>query len=151
MNESFGALAELKAARDQIAQAEQKSTSADTKHKLADFDKKAAALEGAALPGFSGVPVSRKQPENFSTLQQHLSALLTIAGAADLAPTPTTLRVSVEVESALKERLASWRELKRADLPALNAVLANEKLTTIDPERPNGGEPSSDVDRDDEP
>jgi hypothetical protein len=151
MNESFGALAELKAARDQIAQAEQKSTSADTKHKLADFDKKAAALEGAALPGFSGVPVSGKQPENLSTLQQHLSALLTIAGAADLAPTPTTLRVSVEVESALKERLASWRELKRADLPALNAVLANEKLTSIDPERRKGDEPSSDVDGDDEP
>jgi photosystem II stability/assembly factor-like uncharacterized protein len=151
MNESFDVLAELKTTREQIAQATQKSSSADTKNELADFEKKVAELEGVAVPGFSGVPVSGKQPENFSTLQQRLGTLLAIAGAADLAPTPTTLRVSTELESALNERLTSWKKLKDIDLRRLNALLTNEKLREIDPQKRSADEPSSDVDGDDEP
>ena len=68
----------------------EKSSSAKTKQKLAEFDKKAAALEGAAVPGFSGVPVSGKKPENFSTLNQRFGQILGIADAADAAPTTQT-------------------------------------------------------------
>jgi len=64
-----------------------KVSSAEAKQKLSEFDKQAAALEGAAVPGFSGVPLAGKQPENFSTLNQRFARLLAIADAADAAPT----------------------------------------------------------------
>src|SRR4029077_7913957 len=87
MTESLDALAEVQSTRAQIKAATAKASSPDTKQKLGDFDRNAAALEGTAVPGFSGIPLSGKQPENFSTLNQRLGRVLAIADAADAAPT----------------------------------------------------------------
>ncbi len=151
MNESFEALVEVKSAREQVKAAMEKTTSAEAKQKLADFDKKAAVLEGAAVPGFFGVPVSGKQPENFSTLNQRFGQVLAIAGAADVAPTTQTEAVATELKNALKETSARWIEIKKTDIAALNQVLEREKTGKIDPQRKAGEAPSDDVDGDDEP
>ena len=89
MNRSFDALDEVKSTREQIKAAAEKATSAEAKQKLAELDKKAAELEGAAVPGFFGLPPAGKRPENFSTLNQHFGQILSIAGAANAAPTST--------------------------------------------------------------
>src|SRR6266404_752113 len=151
MNDSFEALAELKSAREQVKAAMGKVSSAEAKQKLSEFDKKAAALEGAAVPGFSGVPLAGKQPENFSTLNQRFGRLLAIADAADAAPTTQTEAVARELEVALRENAQRWRELKKTDVVALNQLLEKEKGGRIDPQLQGGETPSSDVDGDDEP
>ncbi len=151
MNESFQALAELKSTREQVKAAMAKASSAEAKQKLSEFDKKAASLEGAAVPGFSGVPLAGKQTENFSTLNQRFGRIMAIADAADAAPTTQTEAVARELEVALRENAQRWRELKKTDVVALNQLLEKEKGGRIDPQLQGGETPSSDVDGDDEP
>jgi hypothetical protein len=151
MNESFQALAELKSTREQIKAAAEKTTSDQTKQKLSDLDKKAAELEGAAVPGFFGTPASAKRPENFSTLNQRFGQILAIADAADAAPTTQTLNVALELKQAILEKSQQWRDLKKTGVPELNQLLEKEKAGRIAPDKSSQEKPSSDVDGDDEP
>jgi hypothetical protein len=151
MNESFEALTEVKSTREQVKAAMEKAISAEAKQKLAEFNKKVAALEGAAVPGFFGIPLTGKQPENFSTLNQRFGQILAIADAADAAPTTQTEAVAADLRNALKEASARWKELKTTDVSSLNRILEREKTPKIDPERRVGETPSEDVDGDDEP
>jgi hypothetical protein len=151
MNDSFEALAELKSVREQVKAAMAKVSSAEAKQKLLQFDKKAAALEGAAAPGFSGVPPAGKQPENLSTLNQRFGRMLAIADAADSAPTTQLETLAIELEVARLELVGRWTELKKAGVADLNRLLEKEKAGRIDPERREGNAPSTDVDGDDEP
>ena len=151
MNESFQALAELKSAREQIKAAMEKTTSDQTKQKLSDFDKKAAALEGAAVPGFFGVPASGKKPEDFSTLNQRFGQILVIADAADAPPTTQTVNVALELKQAMLEKSQQWRDLKKTGMAELNLLLEKEKAGRIDPDKSSQETPSSDADGDDEP
>jgi len=151
MNESFEARTEVKSAREQVKAAMEKVSSAEAKQKLVDFDKKAVALEGAALPAFFGVPLTGKQPENLSTLNQRFGQILAIADAADAAPTTQTEAVAAELKNALKEVSTRWKELKTADIAVLNQALEKEKAPKIDPERKVGEGPVDDIDGDDEP
>lgn len=151
MNRSFAALAEIKSAREQIRSVAERISSPETKQKLADFDKEAAALEGASVPGFFGLPPSGKRPENFSTLNQHLGQILAIADAADAAPTAQTENEARELGSALTGLRARWKEMKNSEIPVLNQSLEKEKAGKIDPERRDGEAPEADEDGDDEP
>jgi photosystem II stability/assembly factor-like uncharacterized protein len=151
MNRSFDALTEAKSTREQIKVAMEKTTSSDVKQELTDFDKKVAALEGAAVPGFFGLPPSGRQPENFSTLNQRFGRVLSIADAADAAPTTQAETVAKELDAALAELSSRWNDMKRNDLSALNLALEEEKVGKIDPERRSNEVPSADVDGDDEP
>jgi len=151
MNESYEALSQVQNSRAQAKPLLEKSLSAELKVKLAEFDKKAAALEGAAVPGFFGTPLSGKQPENFSTLNQRFGRVLGIADAADGAPTSQAEAVAKELAAALKTASEQWESMKKTELPKLNEMLQKEKAGKIDPERNGGDAPSSDVDGDDEP
>jgi len=150
MNVSFAAIEELQALRAQAGERMSKA-SAELKAKLADFDKKAAALQGATVPGFFGTPLSGRQAENFATLNQRFGRILGIAGEADATPTPTAEKAASELETALKECEARWAELKRNDVATLNQELQREKLPKMDEQRKSGEEPSSDENGDDEP
>ena len=150
MNRSFRAIEELQSARAQAADQMSKASPA-LKVRLADFDKKAAALEGATVPGFFGTPLSSKQPENFSTLNQRLGRILAIADSADSAPTATVENVAAELQAALQASEASWMALKKTELAALNQDLEREKLSRIDTGRKEREEPASDDEGDDEP
>jgi len=151
MNESFAALAEVQSARAQAKVFAGKTSSSETKQRLAEFDRKAAALEGAAVPGFFGTPPSGKQPENFSTLNQRFGRVLSIADAADGAPTSQTEAVSAELQASLTEALSNWKVVKSNDLGTINGLLEKERQGRIDPAWRNGDGPSADVDGDDEP
>src|SRR5882724_10465451 len=151
MNESFEALAEVQSSRAQVKAAMEKVSSVEAKQKLADFDKKASGLEGVVVPGFFGTPLTGKQPENFSTLNQRFGRILAIADAADAAPTTRTESVAMELGDSLRETSARWKEIKTTDMAALNQLLEKEKVAKIDPERQKGEGPSADADGDDEP
>ena len=103
------------------------------------------------VPGFFGTPLTGKQPENFSTLNQRFGRILAIADAADAAPTTQTESVATELGDSLRETSARWKEIKKTDMAALNQLLEKEKVAKIDPERQKGEGPSADADGDDEP
>jgi len=94
MDESYEALEQADSVRDQlkeiapIAQGKAKNKAkAKLTEEIASLDKRCAELEGATQRSFFGVPPIGKQPENFSTLNQHYAAILAVAGSADAAPT----------------------------------------------------------------
>src|SRR6266702_4562079 len=75
MNQSYDALSQVQSVRDQL-----KESSKHAKGKLAesleDLDKQCAALAGATTSTFFGTPLNGRQPENFSTINQHFGQLL---------------------------------------------------------------------------
>jgi len=150
MNGSFEVLEELKSVRAQIADRLTKA-SPGLKSKLEELNKAAAALEGAAVPGFFGTPLAGKQPENFSTLNQRFGQILNIADSADVAPTATVESLAQELRTALQESQGRWGELQNKNVAEVNRQLVQEKLASIKADKKSEEEPSADSDGDDEP
>jgi hypothetical protein len=118
---------------------------------IAVLDKQAGEMEGAAQSNFFGLPPGAKQPENFSSLNQHFGGLLAVADSADVAPTTQATGVYKEFEEALEKLVAKWTKVRQQDIPALNAELTKAGLAPIDPNKSPDAAPSSNADGDDEP
>jgi photosystem II stability/assembly factor-like uncharacterized protein len=151
MNESYEALAQVQSVRAQLKDRAGKAVKGPAPGLIAALDKQAAELEGAAQTSFYGTPASGKQPENFSTLNQHFSALLTIVDSADAAPTTQATAVYQELEEALDKLIGRWRKSLQTDIPALNAALKKAGLAAVDPNKPPETAPSAESGDDDEP
>jgi len=150
MNQSFEALTQVESVRAQI-----KAISPKAKGKLAEslenLNKQCDALAGATVSTFFGTPPSGKQPENFSSLNQHFGQVLAIADSADAAPTTQASRVYAELNSQLGERLRQWQGIKETLLPEIVRGLQSAGLPAIDPSKPLSGGLSSAGEGDDEP
>ena len=152
MNESYETLEQVKSARAQIKELTPKATSKKHLDKdLADVDQKCAELEGATQRSFYGVPSKGKQPENFSTLNQHFSAILAVADSADAAPTTQATAAYQELEQSAAALSLHWSELREREIPALNKNLKAAGLTPIDPQKPLERELGGASEGDDEP
>ena len=149
MNRSFDALAQVRSVRAQLKEraARAKGAVADA---IAALDKQAGELEGAAQSSFFGLPPGAKQPENFSSLNQHFGGLLSVADSADAAPTTQATAVYKELEEDLEKLVTRWTEIRQQDIPALNAKLKKAKLAPVDPNK-SADVPAADADGDDEP
>jgi hypothetical protein len=115
------------------------------------LDQQAAELEGGAQSRFFGVPPGAKQPENFSSLNQHFGGILGVADSADAAPTTQATAVFKELNEALGQLMARWAKIQQQDIPTLNGELKKAGLTAVDPTKVPAAEPSPDADGDDEP
>ena len=135
MNQTFDALSQVQSVRAQL-----KDSSGKTKGKLSDsleeLDKQCAALAGATSSAFFGTPPSGKQPENFSTLNQHFGQLLGIADSADAAPTTQATRVYAALNEVLNSLTKQWNDLKLNAVPKLSSKLQGAGLSAIDPMKP---------------
>jgi photosystem II stability/assembly factor-like uncharacterized protein len=153
MNESYEALRQLQSLRAQLKDRASvaKSLPASLTDAIHALDKQAAEFEGTAQSAFFGVPASGKQPENFSTLNQHFGTLLAVADSADAAPTTQATAAFQELEGALDNLLARWKKLQQGDIRALNASLKNAGLTEVDPSKPPSSQPIADAGAEDEP
>src|SRR6202022_2411959 len=120
MNESYQALRQVRSLRAQIKDrpSKAKGSVADA---LSALDKSAGELEGTTQSAFFGLPSSGKEPENFSTLNQHFGAVLAVADSADVAPTTQAAAVYRELEAALENLLGRWKKILASDIPAANA------------------------------
>jgi len=150
MNQSFEALSQVKSVREQL-----KESAAKAKGKLADsledLDKQCAALAGETTSTFFGTPPSGKQPENFSTLNQHFGQLMGIADSADAAPTTQASKVYAELTKELDSLLKRWNDLKQNSVPKLSSELQKVGLRSIDSTKPLDHEMSEAGGGDDEP
>ena len=165
MNESYKALAQVQSLRAQLKDRAAKVGNGPNKagngtskmgkgavsDSIAALDKQAAELEGGAQSAFFGLPSSGKQPENFSTLNQHFSTLLGVADSADAAPTSQATAVFQELRKALDELASRWNKIKASDVPSVNVFLKKAKLPELDLSKPPEAPSSTDDGDDDEP
>jgi hypothetical protein len=81
---------------------------------LAELDKRAEALDGAAPGGFEGAPVApgAGKSESFNALGTSLRSLLGILQGGDYAPTPNVVAAVAEKKVALGKVMKDWETLK---------------------------------------
>ncbi len=151
MNESFEALSQVQSVRAQLKERAAKAEKGALADAIAALDKQAAELEGASQSNFFGLPPGAKQPENFSSLNQHFGGILAVADSADAAPTTQATAVFKELEEALEKLVARWTKIRQQDIPALNVELKKAGLAPVDPKKTPDAAPSADTDGDDEP
>src|SRR6266853_363091 len=151
MNESLEALSQARSVREQLKERAAKAGKGAIAGAIAALDKQAAELEGAAQSNFFGLPPGAKQPENFSSLNQHFGGILSVSDSADAAPTTQATAVFTELKEALEKLVARWTKIRQQDIPALNAELQKAGLAPVDPNKAPDAAPSVDGDGDDEP
>jgi hypothetical protein len=151
MNKSFEALAKVRSLRAQIKERAAKAGKSALGDAITVVDKQLAELEGAAQSNFFGLPPGAKQPENFSTLNQHFGNILSVADSADAAPTTQATAVYKELEEALAKLNSQWTKIREQDTASLNAELKKTGLAPVDPNKAPDAAPSDDSDGDDEP
>jgi ABC-type phosphate transport system auxiliary subunit len=151
MNKSFEALAQVRSVRAQLKERAAKAAQGALADAIAALDKQAAELEGGTQSRFFGLPPGAKQPENFSTINQHFGGILGVADSADAAPTTQATAVYKELNEALEKLTSRWARIQQQDIPALNGELKKAGLAAVDPAKASTAEPPSDVDGDDEP
>src|SRR6185295_2315169 len=101
---------------------------------IAEFDKKALALEGQAAGGGRGgggrgaVPTG---PETLSSIGGSLTTLIGVLQGADVAPTTQLTAAVADRHAAASKLLASWNSMKGAGLTALNAKLKDANLPEV--------------------
>jgi len=134
------AAASLAAIRDQVAKLRPQAQGAAAQA-LADFDKKAEALQGAA-PGATaggrgaggrggGPAAAAPAPDTLSGAGASLSSLMNSLQAADVQPTAIQLAAITAARQAAANVMARWTALTTIDLAALNATLKAAGLAEI--------------------
>jgi photosystem II stability/assembly factor-like uncharacterized protein len=153
MNDGYESLVQVKSVRAQIKQLPKNLGEKDKKlaKNLAALDEQCAELEGAKQQSFYGIPSAGKQPENFSTLNQHFAAMLAVADSTDAAPTTQALATYQDLEASETELRRRWSAIRERDIPDLSKALTKAGLTTIDPNKPLAEELGGASDGDDEP
>ena len=150
MNQSYEALTQVQSIREQIKELAPKANG-KLAESLADLDKQCAELAGATVSTFYGTPARGKEPENFSTINQHFGQLLAIADSADAAPTTQASKAYVDLSEQLNALVRRWHGVAETTIPELDRQLQQGGLPVLDPhkllEHPLGGA----GDGDDEP
>jgi len=152
------AASRLAAMREQLAQRRPKAQGA-LAQALADFDKKAEALQGAAAGGGRGAggrggrgagpggrgaaPAGRaggpetpagaavSAPETLSTVSAALGGVMNSLQGADVAPTRVQLAAITTAQQAAARVMARWTTFRGPELAALNAKLKAAGLEAI--------------------
>ena len=150
MNQSYDALSQVQSVREQLKESA-KTAKGKLAESLVELDKQCAALAGATSSTFFGTPPSGKQPENLSSINQHLSQLLGIADSADAAPTTQASKVYSELTEQLNLLLKRWNDLKLNTVPKLNGELQKVGGSTLDPGKAFDHDLSQAANGDDEP
>jgi photosystem II stability/assembly factor-like uncharacterized protein len=104
---------------------------------LEAFDKKVAALAGAAAPAEGGRGGGRgggppaAQPETLAGAAASLGSLVNSLGSADVQPTALQVNAITSAAAAAARVTTRWRALLTVDLPALNAALRQAKIEPV--------------------
>jgi hypothetical protein len=151
MNESFKALAQVRSVREQLLERSAKVAPGPLADSIAAVTKKIAELEGGAESNFFGLPANGKQPENFSTLNQHFGNLLAVADRADARPTTQAQSVYREEEEALQKLQAQWSAIRNQDIARLNVELEKAGQVAVSPDKLGTSPPTASSEGDDQP
>jgi len=104
---------------------------ADTEKALRDFDAKVSRVAGATSGRGGGGPQAGRQRATFVSLNGQFGSLATVIDSADSGPTPAMESSFGDYCKDLAETVKSWNDLLTNDLPALNALLAKDRLSAL--------------------
>jgi hypothetical protein len=134
------ALRQLRAIRAQVKTLQERAGQSAISQALAEFDKKAAALEGGGGGmgqrggggggGFG--PGAGGGPDTLAGISGSLSSLMGLLQGADAAPTSQAVAAITERRQALSNLIAKWNALKAQDLTNMNAQLKAANLPAIE-------------------
>jgi len=138
--ETQAALRQLRAIRAQVKTLQERAGQGAVSQPLADFDKKAEALEGGVGGmgqrggggggGFgSGAGAGQ---DTFAGISGSLSSLMGLLQGADAAPTSQAVAVVTERRQALSSLMAKWNAFKTKDVADLNIQLKAANLPAIE-------------------
>ena len=130
MHRDFEALVQVRSLRKTLKELQQSGKSS-IQSKVADFDKRAADLEGTT-GGYGAEFLSTPAGRGLARLNGGLNNLLAAVDSADAAPTTQEVAMFADVQRALDEQLARWTEFQNRDLPALNKDLKQAGAAEID-------------------
>ncbi len=127
MRRDADALDEVKALRAKLEAAAGRAGEGEIGKRVRQLDGRAAAFEGSA---------SRWRPQagggdSFAGLNGDLAALYDVLQAADVTPTTQAVAACAAATSRLDRLLASWKELRERELPALDAELQKAGLPPL--------------------
>jgi photosystem II stability/assembly factor-like uncharacterized protein len=152
MNDSFESLERVKSTREQIRELTKKAIGKEKlAKKLEELDDHCADLEGAKQHSFYGVPSSGKQPETYSSLNQHFASMLAVVQSADAAPTTQAIKAYKDLEDSETTLRRRWDAIRERDIGDLNGELKKAGLPGIDPKKPVDQELGGVSEGDDEP
>jgi hypothetical protein len=101
----------------------------------AELEAKAAAIEGDE-GGYGARYLSTPEGRSLARLNGGLNTLVSALDTADAAPTSQQKGTFAEIETALREQLSAWAQLKSQDVPALNEQLKKAGMPLIDLQKP---------------
>jgi photosystem II stability/assembly factor-like uncharacterized protein len=140
MLETQAALRQLRAIRAQVKTLQERAGQGAISQALADFDKKAAALEGGGGGmgqrggggggGFG--PGAGGGPDTLAGIGGSLSSLMGLLQGADAAPTSQALAAVTGRRQALASLMAKWNAFKTQDVANLNVQLKAANLPAIE-------------------
>jgi photosystem II stability/assembly factor-like uncharacterized protein len=123
-------LGQVRKLRGQLAGLRDRADKAGLGEALADLDRKAAALEGAAPRRGQRFQAGPRQP-SLARLAAEQQRLLTVLQEADVAPTIQTVAACTETQEALRRLLKRWSELQEQEVKALNERLRKADLPRL--------------------
>src|SRR5438445_88792 len=129
MHQDYTALEEVRRLRAQLKPLQEKAKK-PLSDSIADLDKKAAELEGPS-GGYGAVFLKDAAGRSLARLSGGINQLLGAVDGGDAVPTGQQIAMLNQVQAALEQQLADWKELKDRDLPALNSQLRRAKLNEI--------------------
>jgi photosystem II stability/assembly factor-like uncharacterized protein len=126
---AYAALDGLHSVREQIKAIQSPPPAAATA--LADFDKKAAALEGEPGGGFGPPAAAAPQAESLNSVAFSQRSVMSLLQGADVAPTTQAVAAAADRAKALDEVMKRWDSLRGETLGGLNALLKQAGLPAI--------------------
>ena len=139
--ETQAALQQLRAIRTQVKTLQERAAGQGAiSQALADFDKKAATLEGGGGGmgqrggggGFGFGPGAGGGPDTLAGIGGSLSSLMRLLQGADAAPTSQALAAVTGSKQALASLIAKWNAFKTQDVANLNVQLKAVNLPAIE-------------------
>jgi len=137
--ETQAALRQLRAIRGQVKTLQERAGQSAMAQALAEFDKKAAALEGGGGMGQRGGgggggfgPGAGGGPDTLSGISGSLSSLIGLLQGADAGPTSQAFAAVTERRTGLASLMARWNTFKTQDVASLNTQLKAANLPAIE-------------------
>jgi photosystem II stability/assembly factor-like uncharacterized protein len=131
LGRNFTAYRQVKESRERIGEVKKRAKSDAMTSAATALDAKLASLEGEPTP-----LLEEPKTVSFSAVNDTLTALIALVDGADFAPSEESFAAYQRTCKALNATLAAWQELKTKELPAFQAILAQNKETTL-PEYPS--------------
>ena len=130
MHRDYEALQQVRALRSQLKELEHRTTQDSAGQALSWLDQKTGELEGDE-GGYGANFLSTPEGRSLARLNAGLYTLLQNVDTADTAPTAAAATTVNDVQQALAEQLAHWKEMKSKDIPALNGLLRQAGMSPL--------------------